>query len=661
MHILPKPKSRIFLQGACDISAGLDCTGLPDYACRFASALLGPETLKPDSPSVAKVRVLLEPGSGHRSAGAYCLEIGPGTIRITADDQGGVRNALASLSILARPSPDTAGSAEALRRIHCQLIQDYSDIAHRGVMLDVSRGKIPNRAKFVELVKFLATYKYTILQLYWEDCYILETHPGLGRMNGYYNRAEVAWMDALCAEHGIELQPNIQSYSHMHGILRAPGYGNLAELDTLFSFAAGNPAVYVLLDEILGEVLPWFSSRTVNLNMDEAYDLGLGYSKDAVELHGSRQVFLDHIHKVAAIARSHGANKIQIWGDKVAAYQGLQEDLDDDIVCIDWNYNPLEQFPSLGNFSAERKPFWIAPGTSSWNALFPRVQNASVNITNFIREGAKKGAEGVLMTHWGDYGHHQPISFSYHGFLYGAEQSWNAGLTPKEELDEAIRELFFIDTHFYRGFELLARTNLLASIQVGFKSQTIYAFFDDFLKGLTLVGDDHYPAIPESTFAGLQELGESAFGELSLADDSRILVREFIHAAHCIEFTGRKGLLSCEIRKAFETGNVDELRILEWIQRIRLLFREFCGLRKEFTRLWDFEAVDIGQEGALFNFDNAASRYAEAVIWLSAQRAAILAGHPVDARMSTYESAENYRTLWTGNCMNLWDRAYPWR
>jgi len=268
------------------------------------------------------------------------------------------------------------------------------------------------------------------------------------------------------------------------------------------------------------------------------------------------------------------------------------------------------------------------------------------------------------MTHLGDYGHHQNFSFSYNGFICGAEQAYNSGRTPLAEFDAAMTELFFADEHLERGFELLKQTNMLSSIQVGFKSQTIYAFFDDLFKGLTLMGDDHYPAIPEATFMGLRELGQAAMTEINLVNlvpVTKMIVKELLHAARCIEFTGRKGLLSYEIKRAFAAGTVDEYKILDWIQRIRLLYREFCALRQTFTELWDAEAVDIGREGALYTFDHAASRYAEAVIWLSTQRIALLAGSPVDTQMETYTSADNYRTLWTGNTMNLWDRAYPWR
>ena len=80
-------------------------------------------------------------------------------------------------------------------------------------------------------------------------------------------------MDRHCCRHFMELQPCIQTYSHMHGVLRTPGYEMLSENQDLFSLAAGKEEVYEFLEEELAEVLPWFSSKTVNITMDEAYDL----------------------------------------------------------------------------------------------------------------------------------------------------------------------------------------------------------------------------------------------------------------------------------------------------------------------------------------------------------------------------------------------------
>jgi len=118
---------------------------------------------------------------------AYRLTIKADEILIDAVQPAALRNALATLAQLAR---QTGGL------LPLTLIEDYPSIPYRGVMLDVSRGKIPNRKKLEEVIRLLASYKYNVLQLYIEDCYILQSHPLLSRSNGYYTKEEVAYLDA---------------------------------------------------------------------------------------------------------------------------------------------------------------------------------------------------------------------------------------------------------------------------------------------------------------------------------------------------------------------------------------------------------------------------------------------------------------------------------
>lgn len=39
----------------------------------------------------------------------------------------------------------------------------------------------------------------------------------------------------------------------------------------------------------------------------------------------------------------------------------------------------------------------------SWNSLIGRTENAIENLRNAAREGSKHGAEGYLITDWGDH------------------------------------------------------------------------------------------------------------------------------------------------------------------------------------------------------------------------------------------------------------------
>lgn len=656
MYCIPHPKKIECLPGFCHAQQGFSLSQLDASSNALAEAML---------PAISALGVIIRIDNkpihvpenlAHRDLlvrEAYRLIIEQDAITIDAAHPLAVRNAFATLAQLAR-------QAEGL--LPLALIEDYPSIPYRGVMLDVSRGKIPNRTKMEEVIQLLASYKYNVLQLYMEDCYILENHPTLSRSNGYYTKAEVQYLDGYCKCYGIELQPNLQCLSHAHGLLRNPGYHNLAESEvSLFSFAAGKEEIYSLFTDIFNEVLPWFSSKTLNLDLDEAYDLGTGYSKQAVEKKGGREVFKEHIHKISEIAHKAGATHLQLWGDCLNKYPNLQAELAEDIVFIDWNYNPLTRFPSLDNHDAMSHSFWLAPGTSSWNALFPRTQQANANIRNYIQQGFERQVQGVLLTHWGDYGHHQPISFSYHGFARGAEHSFNGATTQEEELDGALNVLFFADAAQSKAYELLGAINILQSVTTAFKTQAFYAFFDDLLKGLSLVGNDAYPALSKETFACMQQLAEQALDQLAQSEDDSVFQQELQQAARCLSFTGRKGILSHTIRQAFMEGAVDEDQILIWILDVKELYRTFLSLRNQFIALWNLEAVEIGSEGAVYAFDKAASRYAEAVIWLNSQRLALHQGLPLDTQMKTYKAHEGYTTLWTGNCTNLWDRAYPWR
>src|SRR6185503_15568056 len=54
-----------------------------------------------------------------------------------------------------------------------------------------------------------------------------------------------------------------------------------------------------------------------------------------------------------------------------------------------------------------------------------RADNALRNLALAAVAGREAGARGYLITDWGDFGHLQPLSVSYLGFLAGAGFAWN--------------------------------------------------------------------------------------------------------------------------------------------------------------------------------------------------------------------------------------------
>lgn len=624
-------------------------------------------TLGDDSPNLLRLNCTEETSAVE---GGYTLSIGPQTVEITACSVCGLHNGLSTLKLLLASGGNTLPHGR---------VEDVPQFRNRGVMLDVSRGKMASLDYLKNLVGLLSDLKYNILQLYCEDKLALERHPSVGLITGAYSKEQILELDAHCRSHFVELQPCIQTYSHMHGILRLPGYSHLAENGGLFSLAAGNEAVYRFLEDELQETLPWFSSKTLNINMDEAYDIGTGFSKDAVEREGKGKVFVAHIQRVVEIARRHGAQTILLWGDIAGKYPDLLCALPENVIIADWNYNPQETYPSLKAFTNTGIDFWAAGGVSTWNSVFPRMYNVYQNLINFSVESKHCGATGFLVTDWGDYGHMQPLGLSLYGYIVGAQQAFCASGVAPETIEQESWPLMFCDERIKRAFRHLMDSNLAAHLQTGFKTMSIYYVFDDMLHGLALRGNEHYPKLLRETFPDLLEHGTAAYQLLSevLAErvceqypypdeNWRALFGEaFLHelrlSARMTRFIGTKGELSMKILDQLADSALCTDAILASINDIKLLYSELIAIRRDFEQVWNLRAYDKGIEGCLTLFDKAGVQLSETVKWLALQYEAVCRGERPDAALTTYTAAENYEILWTSDFKNMWDRAYPWR
>ncbi len=647
-------------------------TELPDFRLEAADSM--GRALQPQLSCLPVVQrssrtLRLVPCTQLQSSGAYRLEIEEDAVSVYAAGDRGFYYGLAALKIL-------------LAAYHAVLpqgsIEDVPDFKNRGLLLDVSRGKMPTLDYLKHLIPVLSDMKYNILQLYCEDKLALARHPLLGGLTGAYTEAQIRELDAYCKAHFIELQPCIQTYSHMHGLLRLPGYSHLSENADLFSFAAGNEAVYGFLEDEFSQVLPWFTSKTLNINMDEAYDIGTGFSKQAVEEKGRGRVLLEHILRVAEIARRHGAETIQLWGDIVQKYPELLPQLPEKTIVMEWNYNPLEKFETLAGYQTIGREFWAAGGVGSWNSIFPRAYNAYTNLTNLSSQAKAAGANGFLVTDWGDYGHMQPPGLSLYGYLIGAMQASSAKARTGPEIEEAIWPLLFADKSQGAGFRALMESNLAHHLKTDFKTMSIYYFFDDMLDGLSMRGNDRYEALTEDTFQHLLRCGSEAcryFAQTESAGgvDTRrypdkdwqalfgeSYLRELQLCAQMTKFTGEKGLLACQIRKDMARDGVSADDIMHMIFRIHQLYDAFCLIRRLFEDVWMLRAGRKGIQTSLSLFDRAAVQMAHTVRWLALQRAAVLRGEKADVTFQSY-NGRHYEVLWTADFRNMWDRAYPWK
>jgi len=354
-------------------------------------------------------------------ADGYRLVVAPDRVVIEARHPAGEFYAGTTLAQLVR-----LHSAEG--RIPAMTIEDWPDFAERGVMLDVSRDKVPTMETLLGLVEMLASWKINRLQLYFEHTFAYRGHEDVWKDASPFDGSQVEQLDAFCRERFIELVPNQNSFGHMERWLKLPRYAPLAEVaqpeGDYMSLCPIDPRSIALLAGLYDDLLPRFRSRTINVGCDETIDLGRGRSAEAVARLGVGRVYLDFLKKIHALIESRG-HRMQFWGDIVLQHPELIGELPRPIEALEWGYEADHPFAADGEkFAAAGVEYHVCPGTSTWLSLAGRTDNALANLESAARSGLAHGAKGMLVTDWGDHGHWQPLPASFLPLAYGASVAW---------------------------------------------------------------------------------------------------------------------------------------------------------------------------------------------------------------------------------------------
>lgn len=378
----------------------------------------------------------------------YVLKISKGGIEILFRESSGKRAALATLRQLTR---------QYGRRLPCLEIRDWPDFARRGVMLDISRGRVPKLETLLDLAERLADFKINELQLYTEHTFAYRRYKSAWRDWGALTASDLRKLDARCRELGIDLVPNQNSFGHLRYLLEHPRLKRLAEVAEPYEDANGqfvrrpttlapnHPETIPFLRGLYDELLPNFSSRFFNVGCDETWDLGRGRSKQRCARRGKGPVYLDFLKKVHREVSARG-RKMMFWGDIILKYPKLIRDLPKDAIALNWGYeadHPFEREAAL--FAKSKIPFYVCPGTSTWMTMVGRHDNAFANLRAAAKAGKRFGAIGFLNTDWGDGGHPQPLAVSWPLFVAGAALAWNGDGFDERQLSSVLSRDVFHD------------------------------------------------------------------------------------------------------------------------------------------------------------------------------------------------------------------------
>jgi hexosaminidase len=497
----------------------------------------------------------------------YIMDIKTFKITVEYSNRQGLYYALVSLKVLKQ---NYSGN------IPCVRIEDSPDLAVRGLMLDISRDKVPTIKTLTGIVQLIADLKYNHFELYVEgfsfaypsfkDLWEGKETPLTGE--------EIRSLDSLCRAYFIDFVPNQNSLGHMMAWLATDKYKDLAECPNGYKILGlmnmkstldpRDPGSIDLVTKMTDDLLPNFTSSGFNVNLDEPFELGKGKSKELCGRIGEGQVYLDYALKMHDLASSRN-KKMFMWGDIVLKHPELISRIPKDITLLDWGYEssyPYERH--CKTLQSSGLNYMVCPGTNSWTSITGRTDNMLATVEVATANAVKYGARGMLITDWGDMGHWQYLPVSYAGYTAGGALSWNSKSRKDMPLSTFLNSYVFRDKsstmgnlaldmgryNRYEGLPLFNMTTTMLSLEFGLRDKLmINAIFEKLMKGIGDLMKDIAPemvtALKEKSdsrqpfdYSGLQKFLDSEEALLRnvriTTNDSSLIRDEYLNAIKLI-------------------------------------------------------------------------------------------------------------------------------
>lgn len=341
--------------------------------------------------------------------------------------------------------------------IFCCHIKDFPGLKLRGVLLDISRGKVPKLETLKAAADLLASVKINHLELYIEGfSFGYPSFEELWREEGALTAEEFEAFGQYCRERFIELTPHQNSLGHMAPWLSKEPFKALAEAPDGLSVMgmkfppttldAADKGSLELVKTMIHDLASYAHSRYFHVGLDEAFEFGRGKNKETVKADGASALILPYIEALNTFLKDKGFSMI-MWDDFLIKYPELIRKIPKDILVFDWGYDaefPVEKRAEMLKESG--LDFCLCPGTSSWSSFTGLTDNMLENIRRTGKTAYKYGAKGLMVTDWGDMNHFQYEPVNRTGILYGAAFAWNKQGVCEETLEKALNRFVYKDS-----------------------------------------------------------------------------------------------------------------------------------------------------------------------------------------------------------------------
>jgi hypothetical protein len=323
-------------------------------------------------------------------------------------------------------------------------IRDWPSLQWRGLQDDISRGPIPTEQFMERQIATLASYKLNLFGLYMEHVFDFASQPLVAPKEAALTPEEIKELVSFAKKRYVTIVPEQQAFGHLHHMLKYEIYSDVAERPHGHVLTPTKARSYDLIKAMYADMVPLFPGPFLHVGGDETFELGHGQTSARAAEVGLGRVYLEHMQKVNSILQPYD-KQLMFWGDIALKYPQLLGSLPKDMIAVPWDYGTSASFDGI------IKPYrdaglrvFVAPGVNNWNQVWPDLDDAYINIRNFVRDGQKLGAIGMLNTTWNDDGE-SLYGMAWPAMVFGAAAGWQAGESNINQFKDSF------DWSFYRN------------------------------------------------------------------------------------------------------------------------------------------------------------------------------------------------------------------
>ena len=491
-------------------------------------------------------------------------------------------------------------------------IRDWPSMEWRGVQDDISRGPIPTEDFMKRQIRTLAAYKVNLFALYMEHVFDFASQPLVAPKEAALTPQEINALVDYAKHLYVTILPEQQTFGHLHHMLKYEIYSDIAERPHGHVLTPTKEQSYDLIKAMYADLVPLFPGPFLHVGGDETFELGHGQTAARVAEVGLGRVYIEHMQRVSGILQPYH-KQLMFWGDIALKYPQLLSILPKDMIAVPWDYDAKPSFESI------IKPYRdaglrvvVAPGAQTWNQVWPNLDVAFVNIRNFVRDGQKLGAMGMLNTTWNDDGE-SLYGMAWPALVFGAAAGWQAGESDVDQFKNSYDWAFYrnSDATFRGALENLDRGHqALAKINVDNETDDLF-WADPFTpEGATLM-QKILPAARDMRL-GAEHALESLYRNRDKAHANQSTLADMTLGAWRWDALGMKAEFTQEMNRfywdAFQ-NQTDADRVSNDLEEITAINARLEDLRDATTRLSQMYREAWLREYNPFWLDNVLVRY----------------------------------------------------